>query len=297
MNYPEEAQPTNQALPCQVQEPQRSTLPKPVAPAQPPQRSRFAWLRRPGLATFALFASLLTVSGLALASIPAANGVITGCYTKDGSLRLIDAPSTQCGKKEKQITWNQTGPVGPQGAQGPQGFPGAPGTPGPKGDPGLQGPAGLPGPTGVPGAPGPQGPQGAPGLSGYQIVSEDSAFDTSTTKVGAANCPAGKVALGGGAEIFPSLLDPNRNTAPIILQDSVPDPFDGSSWFARASVIAPYAYQWHLIVYATCANVPNTTVAAAASKAPAQVAATPLPDSAPISATTSQAIYLPVIQH
>lgn len=294
MNNPEEAQPTSQARTAQAPEEQQSSLPKSAVVAQPPHRSRFAWLRRPGLAAFALVASLLTVSGLAWASIPAANGVITGCYAKDGSLRVIDAATNaKCNSKEKPLTWNQTGPVGPQG---PQGFPGAPGTPGPKGDPGLQGPQGIPGPTGVPGLPGPQGPQGAPGISGYEIVSAESTFDKIATKVETANCPAGKVVLGGGAQIFPSLADPNHNTAPIILQDSLPLPVGvPPGWFARASSLNPsYAYEWFLIVYAICANV--TTTAAAASDATGVVAATPVPDSTPVSATASQSIYLPVIQ-
>jgi len=286
MNNPQEAQPTLQELSRLVQEQQRqlTALQKQRETGQPPRRSRFAWLRRPGLATFALVASLLTVSGLAWASIPAANGVITGCYDKDGSLRVIDAESGKsCGKKEKQLTWNQTGPTGPQG---PQGLPGPQGTPGPKGDPGLQGPAGIPGPTGVPGVPGPQGPQGVPGLSGYEIVTSDSLFNSSSTKAWSADCPAGKVALGGDAYIFPSLADPNRFTAPVVLIASMPSTGNGVTpgWEAASSEIAPYTYDWHMIVYAICANVATTTVAAANETAAA--VATPTP---PVSAEGDQA--------
>ena len=284
----ETTDPTFQALAnlVQAQQQQLADLQKRVATTDPPRQKRFAWMRRPGLAAFALVGLLITVRGLAMASIPAATGVITGCYAKDGSLRVIDAPSTQCGKKEKQITWNQTGPVGPQGAQGPQGFPGAPGTPGPKGDPGLQGPQGVPGPTGVPGLPGPQGPQGVPGLSGYEIVTSDSLFNSSSTKAWSADCPAGKVALGGGAYIFPSLADPNRFTAPVVLIASMPSTGNGVTpgWEAASSEIAPYTYDWHMIVYAICANVATTTVAAANETAAA--VATPTP---PVSAEGDQA--------
>lgn len=310
------AEPTLQELSRLVQEQQRqlTALQKQREPAHSPHRSRFAWLRRPGLATFALVASLLTVSGLAWASIPAANGVLTGCYAnKDGSLRLIDAATgAKCSNKEKQITWNQTGPAGPQGATGPQGLPGPQGTPGPKGDPGQQGsqgPQGVPGPTGVPGVPGSQGPQGAPGISGYEIVTSDSVFDSSATKFLSADCPAGKVALGGGADIFPSLLDPNRDTAPVVLRASIPAIGNGVTpgWEAQSSETAPYSYNWHMQVYAICANV-TTTIAAAANEIAADVA-TPVPpvstdgDQAlapvtvtePTTTTGAQTMFLPIV--
>lgn len=98
------------------------------------------------------------------------------------------------------------------------------------------------------------------------------------------------------------MADPNRNTAPIILQDSLPNPDDGSSWFARASVIAPYTYPWFLSVYAICANVTTTTVAAANETAAA--GATPVPpvstggDQAPAPVTTTtgaQTMFLPIV--
>ncbi|MEZ4869257.1 MAG: hypothetical protein R3C14_48490 [Caldilineaceae bacterium] len=164
------AAPTLQELSRQVQEQQRqlTALQRQGKPEYAPHRSRFAWLRRPGLAAVALVASLLTVSGLAWASIPAATGVITGCYAKDGSLRVIDAETGQsCGSKAQQITWNQTGPVGPQGPQGPvgrpgpTGVPGQPGTQGPQGELGPQGPQGPIGLQGAPGAEGPPGPRRA----------------------------------------------------------------------------------------------------------------------------------------
>ena len=327
MHDPEATQTTSPALTSQAQEQQQSALPKPAAAAPPPHRNRFAWLRRPGLATFALIASLLTVSGLALASIPAANGVLTGCYAKDGSLRVIDAAAgAKCTSKEKALTWNQTGPIGPQGFPGPQGTPGPKGDPGPQGPQGIPGRAGvpgipgLPGPTGVPGLPGPQGPQGVPGLSGYEIVSSDSEFNSSTTKILSVSCPAGKVALGGGAEIFPSLNDPNRDAAPIVIKLSEPEPWGvPAGWVVLASEIAPYSFSWHMLVYATCANVTNT--AAAVSNATTQVAATtgvtptigvaattqavapemaatPVSDSAPITTPAADKnIFLPFVTH
>jgi len=71
----------------------------------------------------AVVALTLLAGGIAYASIPAANGVISGCYDKNGgTLRVIDAPGTTCNSaKELPLTWNQTGPQGPQGAKGDTG--------------------------------------------------------------------------------------------------------------------------------------------------------------------------------
>ncbi|MEN9582597.1 MAG: hypothetical protein RL641_551 [Candidatus Parcubacteria bacterium] len=133
-----------------------------------------------------------------------------------------------------------TGEKGPTGDKGIAGDKGATGDKGPEGNPGAQGPIGMqgpmgpqglqglagelgqmgqPGPTGQVGPIGPQGPQGEPGVSGSsggvsgsQIIvgatdtyTEPSA-GTGVTTAGAqvtstATCPAGKVLLGGGAEV------------------------------------------------------------------------------------------------
>lgn len=300
MNDQPEPQPTVQALSHLVQEQQRqlATLQQRLATDNPPQRFHSPWVRRPGLLLFTLAGLLITITGLAWAGVPAANGVVTGCYDgKSGALRIIDAEAGQsCGNKEKQITWNQTGPAGPQGLPGPQG------TPGPKGDPGIQGPQGIPGPTGVPGQPGPQGAQGTSGISGYEIVEANSLFNnTERTKIASALCPAGKVVLGGGAEIFPSTADNNHYSAPIFLQDSRPffplfSPTEPFGWYARASVIDPnYSYEWWLLVWAICANVTTTTAVAAGEAIPG-LAAAPVPVSAPVTTTvTNKNIFVPFV--
>ena len=84
-------------------------------------------------------------SVIAYASIPGANGVIHGCYKRDGSLRVIDAATEQCRNAETPIRWNRTGPQGPQGQAGE---PGATGATGPAGPTGATGPQGPPGPGG-----------------------------------------------------------------------------------------------------------------------------------------------------
>lgn len=303
MNQQPESHPTLQELSRLVQEQQRqiAALQKP-APTK--TRFRLDWLCRSGRAMLSAVWLPLVITGTAVASIPASTGVITGCYaTKDGALRLVDAEAGQpCGNKEQPITWNQTGPQGAQGPVGPtgpagvigpvgpvgsQGATGPAGAPGPQGDPGPVGPVGPTGRPGLQGDPGPAGPAGAqgasglqgapgpagvPGLSGYEIVSVDSAFDSSATKLLSVDCPTGKVALGGGADILPSLTDPNHDTAPVVLRSSTPSTGNGipAGWFAQSSETAPYTFSWHMTVYVICAHV-TTTVVATASEVAADV--------------------------
>jgi hypothetical protein len=253
-------------------------------------------IRNRSLGTILGLCLALMLGTIALAAIPGANGVITGCYRPEtGRLRVIDAQtSKKCERGESQITWNQTGPAGPKGntgapgAQGipgaagakgdpgPQGAPGAKGDTGPQGIPGAQGPAGAigpqgdtgpqgpagaigpqgdTGPQGLPGAIGPKGSAGTPGISGYQIVSDVTQFDSSAAKQFDVRCPAGKQVIGGGAQIFPSLADPNRNTAPVVLRTSIPTSGGGEGWAAEALETSAYTFQWDLTVYAICANV------------------------------------------
>jgi hypothetical protein len=65
----------------------------------------------------------MLAGGVAWASIPAANGVISGCYsTKTGALSVIDAAKVHsCPKNTKSLDWNQKGPAGPRGATGATG--------------------------------------------------------------------------------------------------------------------------------------------------------------------------------
>lgn len=280
MNQPAKSQPTLQELTRLVQEQQHqlAALQQWVDAPRRPRRFPFIWWRRPSLTMFALVGLLIMVSGLASASVPAANGVITGCYerkngNKGSELRVIDVEAGQkCSSKDQQITWNQTGPVGAPGPAGAQGIPGPIGPQGAQGEPGPIGPAGLtgaPGPQGVQGEPGavgpigpaglagPQGAPGAPGLSGYEIVTSDSAFNSLATKLLSVDCPAGKLALGGGADVFPSLSDPNRLTAPVVLVASEPSIGNGVTpgWVAQSTETAAYSFEWHMTVYAICANV------------------------------------------
>lgn len=113
-----------------------------------------------------------------------------------------------------------------QGPQGPQGD---------KGDSGPVGPQGL------------QGERGLPGVSGYEIVSSTSAFTSDSGQETFAECPAGKVALGGGAAIFGGVTS-------IALHWSQPLG-DGSGWDAAAHEVVSTPDSWRVAAYAVCAKL------------------------------------------
>jgi len=53
-------------------------------------------------------------AGVSYASIPDGSGVIHGCYSKTGVLKVIDtAKVSSCPKGTTSLNWNQTGPAGP----------------------------------------------------------------------------------------------------------------------------------------------------------------------------------------
>ena len=177
-------------------------------------------LKRVG--AFAVVVGLgVSASAVAMAAIPdAGSGVITGCRTNNGALRLIDAEAgDSCRGPETEVSWNHTGPQGPQGLQGPAGDTGPAGPQGPAGDPGATGPQGPQGPAGDPGATGPQGPQGPQGLQGpagpegpagpqgmdgvggHEVVTQTLLTTVPTSQTFArvtATCPPGKKVIGGG---------------------------------------------------------------------------------------------------
>jgi hypothetical protein len=77
------------------------------------------------------------VAGVAVAGVVIGtdSGVINGCVSSAGQLRVVSA-SSDCRQNETAIGWNK---------QGPPGVPGTPGANGAQGDPGPAGPAGPPG--------------------------------------------------------------------------------------------------------------------------------------------------------
>jgi len=99
-------------------------------------------------ALIAALVVLLVGGGAAVASIPAANGVISGCSRKSsGALRIIDTSkhgfAGKCRKNERYLGWSQ---LGPRGLQGAKGVKGAQGIKGAQGVQGAQGTQGIPGP-------------------------------------------------------------------------------------------------------------------------------------------------------
>src|SRR5436190_1555511 len=142
------------------------------------------------------------------------------------------------------------GATGAQGPPGPAGPPGAPGATGAQGPPGPAGPQGAPG---APGAPGPAGPQGPAGVSGWQLVLSPPVLISSTLfspgeGQASADCPPGKLVLGGGWN-----TDPSKGSA----EFSRPtDLFGvlGAGWTTRVFVPAAQG-DTLLTVYAICGFV------------------------------------------
>src|SRR4051794_8501757 len=87
--------------------------------------------------------ALLTGAGLASAAIAVGAvggaGTIHACVAKRGGALKIKAT---CGKRERALTWNVTGPAGPAGARGATGPAGPAGAPGTNGTNGAKGDAG-----------------------------------------------------------------------------------------------------------------------------------------------------------
>lgn|SRR5215211_188386 len=71
-----------------------------------------AKLPRRGFVLLAIATALAVGGGLAYATIPGSDGVISGCWSKrTGVLRVIDREaSTQCLASENALDWNQRGP-------------------------------------------------------------------------------------------------------------------------------------------------------------------------------------------
>ena len=124
-------------------------------------------------------------AGGKLAQIPAADGVIHGCYVaRTGFLRVIDPAVESCRATELPLAWNQQGPAGPAGPVGPA------------------------------------GPAGASGLANYEVVTAQA---TNTAAIGViyeidATCTAGKRPTGGGWRQDPVLT----NGVQLTVEDSYP---------------------------------------------------------------------------
>ncbi len=188
-------------------------------------------LRKPKLLIIAAIPAVLVVAAVAYAAIPASNGVISACISKNnGNLRAIDIDKSQtCASNEQMLTWNQ------QGAQGPAG------------------PAGPVGPAG------PTGPRGAAGLgiSNIEVVTWSSENNSDYLKsAGIVLCPQRKHVLTGGAYMVRDWTQ----AVPLALTTNGPyfEDFRAIGWIAEATETAPYDGNWQLQVVLECATFTET---------------------------------------
>lgn len=196
-------------------------------------------------------AIVVVTSGIAYATIPGPNGVISACYLKSGgALRVIDASTTSCKATEQAISWNQQGVPGPTGPAGPPGPAGADGADGADGTAGPPGPAGPAGPVGPAGPEGPAGPAGGVGTFSTEI--DYSATDGSDTKSMIIVCPDNGIATGGGGEVVnnsgvvPAAIYASR---PYTLVNGVPH-----AWQVKARETGLTTATWQLTVFAICVS-------------------------------------------
>jgi Collagen triple helix repeat (20 copies) len=192
-------------------------------------------LRHNGIAFLALFVALggssfaaatvitgKNVKNSSLSGADVRNSSLTGTDVKDKSLSPRDFNGSVTGAQGATGAQGPKGDTGAHGATGPQGPKGDTGAQGPKGDTGAQGATGPQGPKGDTGAQGVQGPAGPTGvaLSGYEVVRGSTTSNARGSYRIYANCPAGKVAIGGGG---------SQGSANWYLDDSRPQS-GGSGW-------------------------------------------------------------------
>ena len=166
-------------------------------------------LARPGIAVIVALAAILVGAKIAVATIPETDGTVHGCVksNKVGQLYLIDPGAGQTCGKDTPLDWNKPGAQGTKGIDGPKGFTGFMGT---------------------------------AGSGGYEQQSAQYTTDGSGDGSGSADCPSGKVALGGGFVMTDIKMVP---------LESAPKS-DGSGW----TVSVTDAPNSGFTVYAICAT-------------------------------------------
>ncbi len=144
--------------------------------------------------------------------------VIQACVNNtNGNVRIVSG-SDECRQPEHPLSWNIQGPPGPTGPIGPT------------------------------------GPTGPPGVSDLQRVEFSSANTAEMHKNAFANCPAGTLVVGGGAQVFMS--GAGVVNGPVAIKKSFPDKeMDGWAATAEAMGPLPAGQTWFLNAYALCAKV------------------------------------------
>jgi hypothetical protein len=166
-----------------------------------------------------------------------------------GLIRVVDDPS-RCRSYEDPLSWNQQGIPGEPGPQGEQGAAGPVGAAGADGAVGAQGEPGEPGPVGPPGV----------GLSGLEQVRAASPMDSESLKTVVADCPAGKVVLGGGAAVVGDTPSPTNAVAYLVASTALTTvgSEDLVTWFARAGEPVPTDREWQLAASVWCIDDPTS---------------------------------------
>ncbi|MFN2412648.1 MAG: IPT/TIG domain-containing protein [Pyrinomonadaceae bacterium] len=140
----------------------------------------------------------------------------------------------------------QTGATGATGPQGQTGAIGATGATGPQGIPGPMGPQGIPGPIG------PQGPAGTSWLAGYEIVVERHTVPPQWGQTVSAECPAGKVIIGGGAYPAPEHFFELNNRIHLGAPRFINFRWTWTAWVDNVNLLNSR----NLDVFAICVNQP-----------------------------------------
>jgi hypothetical protein len=106
------------------------------------------------------------------------------------------------------------------------------------------------GPRGPAGPQGPAGPAGPSGFTGLVEVNTSSPYNATDFKSAPnATCPAGKVAVGGGA-----IVTSDTDGSPIALKRSGPTSPGANNWVASAFEAAATTDSWNVQVSLWCAN-------------------------------------------
>jgi hypothetical protein len=171
---------------------------------------------------------------LALAGSSYAAVSITGKQVRDGSLSGRDVHNATLTTKDvrdqtllaSDFKQGQL-PAGPQGPKGDQGLTGDPGPQGAKGDP------------------------AAAGVAGHEIVRVQSEETSESFRQVFAECPVGKVVVGGGAELV-NLDGSFTLISSVVIDISVPA--NTKRWVADAHELNPTTEDWTLVAYAICAT-------------------------------------------
>ena len=116
------------------------------------------------------------------------------------------------------------------------------------------------GPTGATGPTGPRGPQGSTGISGLERVVGSSSFDSDSSKLAFAECPAGKQVISGGYDVTGGKTGNPPDEKLDIVTDNIglpaPDP---TSQHQDVTVtgyeVTGTAQNWSIQAIALCANV------------------------------------------